>query len=195
MLDLYLYSFIVPSVNILVLAKEASERKLIETSKYNQMFKNFQTRSIDYIQEKDNIEDFISMKQKRMNSIFLEKSSKFFESQSFSESKGNHSKEKDFDPIFYENSDQEIPLSPFEIIENSPKFMKFEDLDNPKEKEENKSRLLGYIRMYSKGQGNVEDPVKLYLEFLNGEDMSDISESSEEYSEETSDSDMSEDKI
>lgn len=115
-LDLYRYSFVIPSMNILVIAKEASERKLIEQSKYQEILKNFQSRDIDFTQDSDNIEEFISMKQKRMNKIFLEKSSKFFKIQSISDSKMNQNKESDFESFFYDSFDQEN--SPYLNLDN-----------------------------------------------------------------------------
>jgi hypothetical protein len=198
--DMLKHQFSVPSVNLLVILKEAFERGLMTHTQYQRMSNSFQTRSIDMEEDKEEIEQMVLAKYVQNKKMFNEKNVKYHKVQNLPyEFKHSSSKDSGVDPVFMENIEHqdENAYSGYEIVEandqdfergskhNNERFIRdFNEKDEP--------QLIGAIKIFGKGTGDEENPIKLYLEYSN---LSEYSEDIEDYTSEEDSSDFSEDKI
>ena len=193
LLDIFRFQFIVPTINILSISKEAVDRKLIDKIILTKLIKNFHFRSLDKHQDITKLEKIIISSQKNMKKIFEEKQIKNYQSNSYYSNDYKPPKSHDFDPIFIENADQDLSsmfVSP-EIIESKSDYKNPIGSDFNKFLDSSESRCLGYIKIFSKGEGTEEKPIKLFMEYMNE---ADFTEDTEDYSTDV-DSSGSEDKI
>lgn len=183
--------FVVPSLNMLALAKEAVDRQLLSAKILSKMIHNFHFRTIDLADEEVEVEDLILQKQRRLKVIVANKTAEFYKSHSFPKVKNESVlKPGELDPIIFDDH-----MSEYEsILEDQSKTHAMDQLSPDRYDLSDREDLsipgqLKSIVIVYEDENSREKELQLMIKDLHFEDLED----SEDYSTDVDVTDSEED--